>query len=54
VNGEVHGEAMGWTMRIAAILTTMLHELCRRDGRYALEAMCVCGGQGLAALFSGA
>jgi len=38
----------------ARILTTMLHELRRRDGRYALEAMCVGGGQGLAALFSGA
>lgn len=33
------------------ILTTMLHELRRRGGRYALETMCVGGGQGVAALF---
>ncbi len=33
------------------ILATMLRELDRREGRYALEAMCVGGGQGLAALF---
>ncbi|CAN7478613.1 acetyl-CoA C-acetyltransferase [Variovorax sp. LjRoot290] len=33
------------------ILATMLHELERRQGRYALETMCVGGGQGLAALF---
>jgi acetyl-CoA C-acetyltransferase len=33
------------------ILTTMLHELRRRGGRYALESMCIGGGQGLAALF---
>jgi acetyl-CoA C-acetyltransferase len=35
----------------ARILTTMLRELHRRDGRYALETMCIGGGQGLAALF---
>ena len=35
----------------ARILTTMLHELRRRGGRYALEAMCVGGGQGVAAVF---
>ena len=34
------------------ILTTMLHELRRRKGRYALETMCIGGGQGLAALFA--
>ncbi len=34
------------------ILTTMLHELQRRKGRYALETMCIGGGQGLAALFT--
>jgi acetyl-CoA C-acetyltransferase len=34
------------------ILTTMLHELRRRQGRYALETMCIGGGQGMAALFS--
>lgn len=33
------------------ILATMLHELKRRGGRYALESMCVGGGQGMAALF---
>ena len=35
----------------ARILTTMLHELKRRKGRYALETMCVGGGQGVAAVF---
>ena len=35
----------------ARILTTMLHELKRRSGRYALETMCVGGGQGMAAIF---
>ena len=34
----------------ARILATMLHELDRRDGRYALETMCIGGGQGLAAV----
>jgi acetyl-CoA C-acetyltransferase len=33
------------------IMTTLLHELKRRDGRYGLETMCVGGGQGMAALF---
>jgi acetyl-CoA C-acetyltransferase len=33
------------------ILATMLHELKRRQGRYALETMCIGGGQGLAAIF---
>jgi acetyl-CoA C-acetyltransferase len=35
----------------ARIMTTMLHELRRRGGRLALEAMCIGGGQGMAALF---
>jgi acetyl-CoA C-acetyltransferase len=35
----------------ARILTTMLRELRRRKGRYALETMCIGGGQGLAAIF---
>ena len=35
----------------ARILTTLLHELKRRGGRYALETMCVGGGQGAAAVF---
>jgi acetyl-CoA C-acetyltransferase len=33
------------------IMTTMLHELDRRRGRFALETMCIGGGQGMAAVF---
>jgi acetyl-CoA C-acetyltransferase len=33
------------------ILATMLNELKRRNGRYALETMCIGGGQGIAAIF---
>ena len=33
------------------IMTTLLHELARRKGRYALETMCIGGGQGIAAIF---
>lgn len=33
------------------ILTSVLHELERRKGRYALESMCIGGGQGMAAIF---
>ena len=33
------------------ILATMLRELDRRQGRYALETMCIGGGQGLSAVF---
>ena len=33
------------------ILATMLRELERRQGRYAIETMCIGGGQGLAAIF---
>jgi acetyl-CoA C-acetyltransferase len=33
------------------IMTTLLHELARRKGRYGLETMCIGGGQGLAAVF---
>ena len=33
------------------IMTTLLHELQRRRGRYALETMCIGGGQGIAAIF---
>jgi len=33
------------------ILATMLNELSRRKGRFALETMCIGGGQGIAALF---
>lgn len=35
----------------ARILTTLAHELHRREGRYAVETMCIGGGQGLAAVF---
>lgn len=35
----------------ARILTTMAYEMRRREGRYALETMCIGGGQGLAAVF---
>jgi acetyl-CoA C-acetyltransferase len=33
------------------IMASMLNELQRRQGRYALETMCIGGGQGIAALF---
>ncbi|MEM7767426.1 MAG: acetyl-CoA C-acetyltransferase [Pseudomonadota bacterium] len=33
------------------ILTTLLHEMDRRESRYGLETMCIGGGQGLAAIF---
>ncbi|RDI28732.1 acetyl-CoA C-acetyltransferase [Pseudacidovorax intermedius] len=33
------------------ILATLMHELQRRQGRYALETMCIGGGQGIAAVF---
>lgn len=33
------------------MLATLARELHRRDGRYALETMCIGGGQGLAAVF---
>jgi len=35
----------------ARILTTLLHELRARQGRYGLETMCIGGGQGIAAVF---
>ena len=33
------------------IMATLLNELQRREGRYALETMCIGGGQGIAAVF---
>jgi acetyl-CoA C-acetyltransferase len=36
----------------ARILATVVHELARREGTYALETMCIGGGQGLAAVFA--
>ena len=35
----------------ARIMTTLLHEMERRDARFGLETMCVAGGQGVAAVF---
>ena len=35
----------------ARILATLAYQLHRQDGRYALETMCIGGGQGLAAVF---
>ncbi len=35
----------------ARILATLAHQLRRSGGRYALETMCIGGGQGLAAVF---
>ena len=54
VNGS--GIALGHPIGATGgrILTTMLHELRRRGGRFALETMCIGGGQGLAAVFENA
>ncbi|MGI5440195.1 acetyl-CoA C-acetyltransferase [Streptomyces shenzhenensis] len=35
----------------ARILTTLAHEMHRREARYGLETMCIGGGQGLAVIF---
>jgi acetyl-CoA C-acetyltransferase len=35
----------------ARIMTSLLHEMQRRQVRYGLETMCVGGGQGVAAIF---
>jgi acetyl-CoA C-acetyltransferase len=35
----------------ARILSTLAHEMHRREARYGLETMCIGGGQGLAAIF---
>lgn len=53
---NVHGSGISLGHPVGAtgcrILTTMARELQRRDGaRYALETMCIGGGQGLAAVF---
>ena len=51
---NVNGSGISLGHPIAAtgvrILTTMTHELRRRGGRYALESMCIGGGQGMAAI----
>ncbi|MGU3492976.1 acetyl-CoA C-acetyltransferase [Xanthobacteraceae bacterium A53D] len=36
------------------IMTTMLHEMKRRNARFGLETMCIGGGQGMAAIFEAA
>jgi acetyl-CoA C-acetyltransferase len=52
---NVNGSGISLGHPIAAtgvrILATMLNELQRRRGRYALETMCIGGGQGIAAIF---
>ncbi|MGA8708528.1 MAG: acetyl-CoA C-acetyltransferase [Steroidobacteraceae bacterium] len=51
VNGS--GISLGHPIGATGVrmLTTLLHELERRQGRYGLETMCIGGGQGLAAIF---
>ncbi|MFB7718287.1 MULTISPECIES: acetyl-CoA C-acetyltransferase [unclassified Nocardia] len=55
---NVNGSAISLGHPIGAtgvrILTTLVHELRRRRGRYALESMCIGGGQGMAAIFEAA
>jgi acetyl-CoA C-acetyltransferase len=52
---NVHGSGISLGHPVGAtgtrILTTMSRELARREGRLALETMCIGGGQGLAAAF---
>ena len=52
---NVNGSGISIGHPIAAtgtrIMTTLLHELQRREKRYGLETMCVGGGQGMAAIF---
>jgi len=51
---NVHGGAIAlghpFGQTGARIMTTLLHGLQSRDGRYGLETMCVGGGQGMAAI----
>lgn len=51
VNGS--GISLGHPIGATGVrmLTSLLHELHRRQGRYALETMCIGGGQGMAAVF---
>ena len=52
---NVNGSGISLGLPVGAtgvrIMTSMLHELRRRGGRYALETMCIGGGQGIAAIF---
>ena len=51
VNGS--GISLGHPIGATGVrmLSTLLHELQRRGGRYGLETMCIGGGQGIAAVF---
>ncbi|TEA77236.1 acetyl-CoA C-acetyltransferase [Allopusillimonas ginsengisoli] len=52
---NVHGSGISLGHPVGAtgvrIMTTLLHELKRREARYGLETMCIGGGQGIAAIF---
>ncbi|MGE8540603.1 acetyl-CoA C-acetyltransferase [Acinetobacter sp. ANC 3813] len=54
-NVNVNGSGISLGHPIGAtgmrIMTSLVHEMQRRDARYGLETMCIGGGQGLAALF---
>ena len=54
VNGS--GISLGHPIGATGVrmMTTLLHELKRRKGRYGLETMCIGGGQGLAAIVEAA
>lgn len=51
VNGS--GISLGHPIGATGVrmMTTLVHEMRRRDARYGLETMCIGGGQGMAALF---
>jgi acetyl-CoA C-acetyltransferase len=52
---NVNGSGISLGHPVAAtggrILATLLREMHRRDARYALETLCIGGGQGIAAIF---
>ncbi|MEE2030539.1 acetyl-CoA C-acetyltransferase [Rhodococcus chondri] len=52
---NIHGSGISLGHPVGAtggrMLATLARELHRREGRYALETMCIGGGQGLAAVF---
>ena len=52
---NVHGSGISLGHPVGAtgcrILTTLLRELERREGRYGLETMCIGGGQGITTIF---
>ncbi len=52
VNGGAIAIGHPLGMSGARLVTTLLHELRRRGGRYGLATMCIGVGQGQAALFS--